>query len=236
VFIAWCLEQPNCWLGDTAPAQASQRFQELVRPLTAGAVPVGDRQLSYSDAVIGTIQALYTDQLWSLLNQGLTQLAQGYGSTLMLLADIYYQRDNDGYSGSEDAFVAIRCMDDPPVTDPAEILEADRRYREVAPFLDDGNPPSAARDACVFWPVPNTTQPGEPQVEGLPRVMVISTTGDPATPFQAGVELARLLDAELLTFQGNQHTVALQGVKCVDEAVANYLLRLELPPKGRCFP
>jgi pimeloyl-ACP methyl ester carboxylesterase len=235
-FVEWCLEQPSCWLGDTPQEQASRRFQELLRPLTAAPLPVGDRLLSYTDAVTGTIRALYSDQLWQLLDRGLTRLAAGDGSTLLVLADDYYQRSASGYSGSEDAFVAIRCLDDPPVTDPAVLLEADRRYREVAPFLDDGNPPSAARDACAFWPVPPTSEPGEPEVEGLPRVMVISTTGDPATPFQAGVELARLLDAELLTFQGNQHTVALQGVECVDNAVTNYLLRLEMPYKGRCFP
>lgn len=235
-FVSWCLQQSGCWLGDTPKEQASQRFQDVLRPLTTAALPVGNRELSYTDATTGAIQALYSDQLWPLLDLGLNRLIAGDGSLLLSLADLYYQRDADGYSGSEDAFTAVRCVDDPPVTDPEVVREADRRYREVAPFLDDGNPPSAARDACAFWPVPATGAPSEPKVQGLPRVMVISTTGDPATPFQAGVELARQLGAELLTFQGNQHTVALQGVKCVDNAVTNYLLRLELPYQGRCFP
>ncbi|MGH4012679.1 MAG: alpha/beta hydrolase [Pseudonocardiaceae bacterium] len=233
-FVTWCLEQPNCWLGDTPAEQASSRFQEVLRPLTTAALPVGDRKLSYTDATTGAIQALYSDQLWPLLDLGLTQLAAGDGATLLTLADLYYQRDESGYSGSEDAFIAVRCLDDPPVTDPAVVREADRRYREVAPFLDDGNPPSAARDACAFWPVPPTSEPGVPEVAGLTRVLVISTTGDPATPYEAGVELARQLDAQLLSFHGNQHTVALQGVKCVDEVVSNYLLRLELPDQEHC--
>lgn len=235
-FVEWCLDQPRCWLGDTPREQASLRFQETLRPLITAPLPVGDRRLSYADATTGTIQAMYTDEYWPYLDQGLTELAAGDGSTLLLLADAYYQRDQSGYSGSQDAFIAVRCLDDPPVSDPEVLREADRRYRAAAPFLDDGNPPSSARDVCAFWPVPHTSQPAQPLVQGLPRVLVVSTTGDPATPFQAGVELARQLDAELLTFQGNQHTVALQGVKCVDEAVGNYLLRLELPPKGRCFP
>ncbi len=232
-FVAWCLAQPQCWLGETPKDQASGRFQELLRPLITAAQPIGNRKLSYNDATIGTIQALYSDQLWPVLNRGLTQLVNGDGSTLLTLADFYYQRDQQGYSGSQDAFKAVRCLDDPPVTDPAVVREADRRYREVAPFLDDGNPPSAARDACAFWPVPPTFEPGAPEVDGLPKVLVISTTGDPATPYQAGVELANQLNGTLLTFEGQQHTVALQGQQCVDDTVSDYLVRLTLPQSKR---
>ncbi|HEV7452922.1 MAG TPA: alpha/beta hydrolase [Pseudonocardiaceae bacterium] len=233
-FVSWCLAQPQCWLGNTPKDQANRRFQELLRPLITAERPVGNRKFSYNDATIGTLQALYSDQFWSVLNRGLTALAKGDGSTLLILADLYYQRDQQGYSGSQDAFKAIRCLDDPPVTDPVVLREVDRRYRQVAPFLDDGNPPSAARDACVFWPVPPTYQPGQPQVDGLPTVLVISTTGDPATPYQAGVKLANQLRGMLLSFEGQQHTVALQGVKCVDETISEYLVLLTVPKRKTC--
>ncbi len=64
-------------------------------------------------------------------------------------------------------------------------------------------------------------------------MLVISTTGDPATPYEAGVELANQLNGRLLSFEGNQHTVALQGVQCVDETISNYLVRLVLPDRNR---
>jgi pimeloyl-ACP methyl ester carboxylesterase len=231
-FVGWCLGQSPCWLGTVPRDQANQAFQQLLLPLTATARPVGDRKLSYTDATIGTVQALYTDQLWPALNRGLSDLVSGNGSTLLTLADIYYQRDAHGYSGSQDAFRAVRCLDDPPVTDPAVLLEADRRYREAAPFLDDGHPPSPARDACAFWPVPPTGKPSEPEVDGLPPVLVVSTTGDPATPYQAGVELAHQLRGKLVSYVGNRHTVVLQGVKCVDDTVSDYLVRLVLPKRS----
>jgi pimeloyl-ACP methyl ester carboxylesterase len=231
-FIDWCLRQPQCWLGSSPHYLANQDFQHLLQPLTAAALPVGARKLSYTDAAIGTIQALYTDRLWPRLNQGLTELASGNGSTLLALADIYYRRDAHGYSGSQDAFTAIRCVDDPPVTSPEVVREADLRYRQAAPFLNDQNPPSAARDACAFWPVPPTGDPGNRELDGLPPVLVISTTGDPATPYQAGVDLARRLRGKLLTFEGNRHTAALQGVTCVDEVISDYLVRLALPKRS----
>jgi hypothetical protein len=71
-------------------------------------------------------------------------------------------------------------------------------------------------------------------VDGLPTVLVISTTGDPATPYQAGVKLANQLRGRLLSFEGQQHTVALQGVKCVDETISEYLVLLTVPKRKTC--
>lgn len=239
-FNVWCVQQPSCWLqGDPAraPEEAPAQFRALTLPLDTRPLPVGQRALSYSDATTATIQALYAKALWPVLNEGLQQLAADDGTILLQLADLYYERGPRGYSTAQDAFTAIRCMDYPPVTDPAVLAEADRRYREAAPFLDDGNPPSAAADACAFWPVPPTSHPHRPRVPGLPRTLVVSTTGDPATPYAAGTELARALGAVLLTFEGNQHTVVLQGVPCVEDIVTAYLVDLRLPPAGaRCAP
>ncbi len=233
-FVDRCLARADCWAQDPVGTTEAQ-FQDLLRPLQAAPLPVGNRLLSYDDAVTGAIQALYSDQLWPVLNQGLQALAAGDGTVLLLLADVYYQRDATGYSGSQAAFTAVRCVDDPPIADPAVFLDADRRYREVAPFLDDGNPPSPARDACAFWPVPPTGEPGMPDVGDLAPVLVVSTTGDPATPYQAGVQLAEALGAHLLTFEGAQHTVVLEGVPCVDGAVTAYLVDGALPAEGtRC--
>ena len=59
---------------------------------------------------------------------------------------------------------------------------------------------------------------------GPGKVVVVSTTGDPATPYQAGVDLARQMDASLITFEGIQHTVVFNGDACVDTAVVNFLV------------
>jgi pimeloyl-ACP methyl ester carboxylesterase len=235
-FTKWCAQRQDCSLGRDA-SQATAAFQALTRPLGDRPVDLGNgRKLSYSDATTAVVQALYAQQLWEPLNTGLNELKRGRGNILMLLADTYYERGNSGaYSSTQDAFTAIRCVDDPRVTDRDVVTEAQRRYREVAPFLDDGRPINAALDECAFWPVPNTGEPHLPKVAGLPPTLVISTTGDPATPYQAGVNLAKALGGGLLTFEATQHTIALQGNKCVDEAVTAYLVNLTQPAQGaRC--
>ena len=227
-----CARTPRCPLG-TDRAQASAKFRALVQPLVDRPVEVGNRKLSYNDAITGVIAALYDDQLWQLLDQGLTELADGEGRVLLFLADNYFGRSGDQYSTLTDAFAAIRCVDEPPLTDRAAVAEADRRARAAAPFLDDGNPPSSALDTCAFWPVPPTSEPGTPQVSGLPPVLVISTTGDPATPYQAGVGLAEALGGRLLTYEGTQHTAFLQDIRCVDDTGTAYLVDGTLPPDGK---
>ncbi|GAA0507918.1 alpha/beta hydrolase [Saccharopolyspora erythraea] len=235
-FAAWCAQQQNCAVG-ADPAKAVKSYQDLTRPLVDDPLAAGPgRELSYSDATMATIQALYTSSLWEQLNTALVELRQGRGNVLMALADNYYGRNPDGtYASTMDAFDAVHCVDDERTTDQAATAEADRRYREAAPFLDDGRGASGARDVCSFWPVPVTGESAQPQVDGLPRTLVISTTGDPATPYQAGVELASALHAGLLTYEGTQHTVFLQGVSCVDDATTRYLVDLQLPAEGtRC--
>jgi pimeloyl-ACP methyl ester carboxylesterase len=233
-FAKWCAARQDCALG-TDPAGATKAFQDLVRPLIDNPVAVGDgRRLSYEDATTGTIQALYSQQLWEPLNSGLNELKSGRASTLMTLADLYNERGKNGqYATTQDAFTAIRCVDDPRVTDKAKIRDAQRRYAEAAPFLDDGRPDGDALDSCAFWPVPNTSQPHLPVVAGVPPTLTISTTNDPATPYQAGVNLAKAMKGALLTFEGTQHTVFLQGNPCVDQAGTDYLVKGTLPPAGK---
>lgn len=237
-FVTWCVGQDDCALGKDKN-KALQQFHDLVRPLGENPVEVGDgRRLSYEDAMTGVVQALYSEQLWEHLNTGLNELKQNESATLMSLADLYLERDPDGkYATTQDVFVAVRCVDDPRVTDPNQALEINREYKEAAPFLDDGNPAVPVLDSCAYWPVPNTGEPHVPNVPGLPKVLVISTTGDPATPYDAGVALAKGLGGVLLTYEATQHTVFLQKNECVDNVGAEYLTDLKLPAEGtRCKP
>jgi pimeloyl-ACP methyl ester carboxylesterase len=229
-----CASDGKCPLGDD-PARAAAEFRKLVAPLIERPIQLRERKLSYTDAITGVIAALYDDELWALLDQGLDELTRGEGTVLLYLADSYYERSGGEYSTLTDAFNAIHCVDEPPLTDRAAAREADRRARTAAPFLDDGRPPSDALGVCAFWPVPPTSTPAVPTLTGLPPVLVISTTGDPATPYEAGIALADALGGRLLTYEGTQHTVFLRGVECVDNAAIAYLIDGALPAEGiRC--
>ncbi|WP_019204170.1 alpha/beta hydrolase [Tsukamurella sp. 1534] len=232
-----CASRPDCALGQD-PAQATARYHQLVRPLIDKPVRgQGGRMLSYSDATTGTIQAMYAKQLWDPLRRGLANLARGDGALMQRLADVYLNRDERGrYSPMMDANTAINCVDSPAVTDPAEVARKDTEIRKAAPFLDDGRGTGrAAKDACSFWPAAPTLKPHEVNAVGAPKTVVVSTTHDPATPYENGVNLAKQLNASLISFEGSQHTVSLEGNPCVDDAVTAYLRDLTPPAEGlRC--
>ncbi len=112
-----CASKPGCALG-TDPGQATARFQQLTRPLLTKPIPLPDgRELSFGDAQQGTIQALYATSQWPDLRQGLTELAQGTGQTLMGLADelLRPRARRHLLTRRQDAFNAVRCVDDPQI-------------------------------------------------------------------------------------------------------------------------
>jgi len=235
-FAGWCAQQAQCPLGGD-PKTATATYRKLVLPLVDTPLPLADgRKLSHRDAVSGTLVAFYRRADWEPLRTALSELASGKGESLMRLADGQEGRTALGtYSRLHDALEVVRCVDERPITDPATALRASARYSAAAPFMDSGRGPSAALDSCAFWPVPHTSEAHRPNVNGLPQVLVIAVTGDPATPYQAGVELAAALHARFLPVDGTQHTAALQGTPCVDDIVTRYLTELALPPDGtRC--
>ena len=233
-YAADCARSTDCPLGQD-PAQFTARFRQLVDPLAQrpAAVPGDPRGLGYSDAITGTVSALYARPLWKYLTSGLLGLRRGTDpGDLLMLADDYQERDAAGrYDNQQDAFTAIRCVDSPFSPDTAVWADADRRARDAAPFMSYGAFTGfAPRDVCALWPVPPTSAPHEVASPGPGKVVVVSTTRDPATPYEAGVELARELDASLITFEGTQHTVVFNGDACVDSAVVSFLVGGTPPP------
>jgi pimeloyl-ACP methyl ester carboxylesterase len=233
-----CAQSAGCPLG-TDPAQFVNRYHALIDPLAEKPGHTSDpRGLSYQDAITGTVNALYTQRYWKFLTSGLLGLQRGTDAgDLLLLADDYQHRNEAGhYKNLQDAFTGIRCVDSPYPTDPAVYADADRQIRQAAPFMAYGDFTGLApRDNCAMWPVPATSAPHPATSPGPGKVVVVSTTHDPATPYQGGVDMAREMGASLITFDGTQHTVVFNGDQCVDTAIVNFFVDSAVPPDGsRC--
>ncbi len=105
--------------------------------------------------------------------------------------------------------------------------DIDKRTRESAPFQSYGavHRVRAARHLRLLAGARDV----EPRIPASPAppgsVVVVSTTHDPATPYEAGVNLARQLGAPLITFDGTQHTAVFNGDECVDSAIVRLLRR-----------
>ncbi|ANY05327.1 alpha/beta hydrolase [Pseudonocardia sp. HH130630-07] len=232
-----CTTSPGCPLG-TDPARATERFQQIVRPLLDRPVPYGDgRQFTYTDAVNAVIAALYSPDSWPAIPRGLTELQDGDPGRLVRLIELFAGREPDGRGANlTSANMAITCMDEQRMT-PEQAADFRARIYGMAPFADPGRGTDGALDACTTWPAePKATYPLPDRVEGVAPTLTISLTRDPTTPYDGAVRMAEMLGGSLLTVDGDGHTIAATGANpCVNEVVADYLTTGR-PPSGeaRC--
>lgn len=222
-----CAENVDCPV-EADPSRASHVLQRLLNPLIGQPIPVGTRTLTYSGAVTAIVAALYNPAGWSTITSGLQQLRSGRGDILLDAAETV--------PGIVDTTVqtAVFCLDDPRTTDRAAAAARQERMFAAAPFLNDGNfKGQAPLDKCAFWPTPPTGTPHTFSVSGLPPMVVVAATGDPAAPYDGNQKLAHQLNSPLITYRGTQHGVfLLSGSTCVDAPVLNYLTELTPPADG----
>lgn len=235
---ALCAESPDCALG-ADPAAANDRLHEIVRPLIETPVQTASgRAVSIWDAYLGISVGLYSEAKWPEVISALNALEAGDADEMLALRDTFYARTADGvYALDLDTNIAVRCMDWPRPT-PEEHTALAREIGQVAPMFDLAVfTAENYHSECEAWPAPPTRdEPWLADTEGLPETLVVSTTGDPATPHEGGIAMAQALGASLLTVDGKQHgAYLLGGSECVDNVVDAYLLDLETPPTdARC--
>ncbi len=232
-FLARCSERASCEFhngGDAAGA-----YDALMEELDANPVPADpDRPLvGRAVALNATAQAMYSEALWPMLESALAQAQAGDGSGLLELHDMYFQRQPDGsYDNSLEAFQAISCMDSDERRTVQEEDALAPRFYEVAPrFAPEG---SAGSYFCTFFP-PSEEPRAEVTGAGAGPILVVGTTGDPATPLSSTEAMARALEqGVLLVVVADQHTG--YGVnQCSYDVIDSYLVDLTVPADGtRC--
>ena len=61
-----------------------------------------------------------------------------------------------------------------------------------------------ADDPCAGWPLTPDVKPPDYHAPGAPPILVVATTGDPATPYDWGVHLAKELGSGVLGHPGGR--------------------------------
>ena len=89
------------------------------------------------------------------------------------------------------------------------------------------------RPALRLLARPGRTDPdSRPARPGAPPIVVVGSTGDPATPYAWAVALSKQLESGVLvTRQGEGHT-GYEFSACVKAAVDTYLVDLTVPKAG----
>ena len=230
--ITSCKADKACpWSPGSDPLGA---FESLMASVAAHPLPVrgSSQPFGLAQFLYATGAGLYTPSSWPTLETGLALLGKGDPSVLHGLFDSYIGLSSSGVSNEFEAEAAVTCLDT-PAPSLAALEAAAPAAEKAAPVFGLFNLYSEA--LCSVWPVPATGRPRVLRAVGSPPIVVVATTGDPATPYAEGVALAgQLQHGVLLTRVGEGHT-AYAYSSCIRSYVNSYLLDLTVPPPGvRC--
>jgi pimeloyl-ACP methyl ester carboxylesterase len=235
-FLADCRgHRARCKLAqDGDPARVVAR---LLRRLDRHPLPIfgdADRHITEGFVTTAIVSALYSHEAWPVLAEALHQLwARRNGVLVVFLADLFTGRHVDGtHSNLQDAYDAVTCADWALPADPSAYLGLGAALRRIAPLF--GAAIGLEPLVCSYWPArPASRVTGPFTAAGAPPILVVGTTGDPATPYPWARALVRALGppAVLLTWRGRSHT-AYGESRCAAAAVDGYLIDLEPPRPG----
>jgi pimeloyl-ACP methyl ester carboxylesterase len=228
-----CLTEPDCPLQGPRDAALAQIHDFLKQVEATPLATDSGRTLSLTSALNGLFVTMYEDSAWFMLTDALREaLREGNGTKLLDLNDLYQNRDETGYlDNSNEAFLAVSCLDRRAPADWPSVEAQAARIVEAAPTF--GEFWAYSEKMCDLWPYPQVGGPHKITADGAAPILVIGTTGDPATPYAWSESLAAQLGATLLTYEGNGHTAYGRSNKCVTEAVDTYLTTGTLPPHNK---
>jgi len=232
-FLDDCAGDRDCWFYEGG--RTKRAFDRLMAAIEKKALPTprarDRRTVGPGLAQSAVLGAMYSESSWPSLAAALALAKEGDGSLLLLISDPFRGRkENGSYSNQQDAYTANTCLDYPAPTDVAT-------YTEWAADLEDVAPHFAKQVAyndltCAYWPIAATGKPHKVSAPGAPPIVIVGSTGDPATPYAWSKALVQQLETStLVTREGEGHTGYLES-PCVAEAVDEYLMELTVPKRG----
>ncbi|MFE9438303.1 alpha/beta hydrolase [Streptomyces sp. NPDC006602] len=261
-FVDWCVKDIACPFGTDART-AREEVVRLVESLDQDPVPTDFGEDFTGQDLVGAIgQALYSRELWPSLERALASLVEdgdtgpllwfsGGGSGVRAGAGPALHAD-DGTDGGlvdqEDvpldnlpaALMAINCADDPDRPSARRITRELGRlraaYEQASPVFGRYR----LTEVLTCYGRPKGTDFIREEVRDVrtPKMLLVGTRGDPATPYRWTVETAERLgdSAVVLDNKGDGHT-GYASSKCVHRKIDTFLLYGSLPPDGSsCGP
>ncbi|HZQ75716.1 MAG TPA: alpha/beta hydrolase [Acidimicrobiia bacterium] len=226
-FFAWCDGTATCPWRPPDPDRTAA-FTDLMdrirqKPLTAS----DNRIVGVDTFVSGVMSRLTARANWPSLGTALASAERGDGSPLATLASNY---QNAGASNAADARQSILCLDHPAPRDPNAYPALAEASKAQAPVF--GPVFTWAALSCGVWPVPSTFTPKAVRAAGSPPILVVGTTGDPATPEVWARALAGQFEGGVLVLRQGAEHVAYYYSACVRAIVDRYVVDGVAPASG----
>ncbi|MBW4041000.1 MAG: alpha/beta hydrolase [Acidobacteria bacterium] len=236
-YLANCLRSSSCPFAGQDVTGALDRIAGLLLDLRAAPIRATDGRDVNSVVVRTAIDAaLYDTAAWPSLTEAFVALLRGRGDPMQQLADSYVDRGSKGYTDNLfEAIYAVDCLDKPVATDPATLRQQGKLLDAADPLRAADNTDDLGDQVCGNWPVPVQGSAHRVTAKGAPPIVVLGTTGDPATPYAWARSLAgQLPGGVLLTLRGQGHTAYRDKVACINDRVDGFFVSGTLPAATTC--
>ena len=229
-YVDYCQNSTGCPLSGGTDAGV-QQIRDLITSANSTPLATGDpnRTVTGSDIVAALSEYLYTtEQNWEPLNKALDQAINHRDGSAFVASE---EQDTSSKDDGGGAFQAVTCLDYPVEGDKTTWAAQYEQAKREAPVFADS---AVGMDlVCSVWGHNGTRKPTQIHARGAAPILVVGTTGDPATPYAWSKSLAEQLDSgQLLTWEGNGHTAYGGDASCVNDAVDAYLISGTMPKKG----
>ncbi|MEU9232178.1 alpha/beta hydrolase [Streptomyces subrutilus] len=250
-FLSWCAHQQGCVYG-TNTRTAREKIDALVTRLDEEPLVGHDGSyLTGQDLVYAIGAALYSQLMWPALADALATAERG-GDPAELLqlggpaVPSEGEEESDGpgtvpADNPQAALLAVSCADDPDRSDVKAGAAAVKKELAAleAEFLKASKifgPSQLATVLSCYGRPAGTDFIRRIDRPGAPRMLLVGTRGDPATPYEWTEETAeRLGSAVIVDYKGEGHT-GYGSSRCVREYADRFLLTGRLPSGTRSCP
>jgi pimeloyl-ACP methyl ester carboxylesterase len=236
-YLASCLKASSCPFAGSTVDGAVDRIADLLIALRTSPLRATDGREVNSAVLRTAIDAsLYDEGSWTTLTQALADVLRGRPDAVQTLADSYVERSAKGYTSNLfEAIYAVNCLDKPVTKDAAELKKEGARIDAADPLRAADNADDLGDPVCANWPVPVEGSVHRVTAAGAPPIVVLGTTGDPATPYAWARSVAgQLPGGVLLTLRGQGHTAYRNQVACINDRVDRYLVSGTVPRAVTC--
>ncbi|MFJ5841410.1 alpha/beta hydrolase [Streptomyces shenzhenensis] len=250
-FLDWCVKDRGCPFGRDRRT-AGDQVLKLVRSLDERPVPTGFGGRFTGQDLVGAIgRGLYSKELWPALERALLSLiddgdtrkvetfAAGGSGPAHRSGGALADEANVPVDNLSAALMAVNCADDPDRPDDGQITKDIARLRAVYEKASPVFGRYRLIELLMCYGRPRGTDFIRNRVKDVdtPKMLLVGTRGDPATPYRWTMETAHRLgpSAVVLDNKGEGHT-GYPSSKCVHRKIDDFLLYGSLPADGSSCP
>ncbi|MER5730620.1 alpha/beta hydrolase [Streptomyces sp. NPDC002138] len=232
-FLPWLAANDATYHQGTTPAAAQASYERLRAALSAHPLDIEGTVITPNHLDVATSDAIYNTGRFASLAQLLGVLEQPEQAPAPVRTAVAARLKHVMGAAFVADYFTVTCGDTPWTRDGRYWLEQSGEETRDHPLV--GARELTFASICANWP-----RTGAPRVKvtgaGLPPVLMLNSTNDPATYYEGALRAHRALaGSRLVTVDGGDHGQYQNNNACVDAHVEAYLLNDTLPAEGtRC--